>query len=102
MVEPGLLDWRGVARVMSERPAEIGGLPDQGRPIAVGEPATFALVDPDGDVDGARRAAGQPRGEHALRGDAAAGDGGRDGAARAVTARDGKVAHDATTGRWSA
>ena len=26
----------------------IGGLPDQGRPIAVGEPATFALVDPDG------------------------------------------------------
>jgi dihydroorotase len=47
MVEPGLLDWRGVARVLSERPAEIGGLPDQGRPIAVGEPATFALVDPD-------------------------------------------------------
>jgi dihydroorotase len=48
LVEPGLLDWRGVARVLSERPAEIAGLPDQGRPIAVGEPATFALVDPDG------------------------------------------------------
>jgi dihydroorotase len=47
MVEPGLLDWRGVARVLSERPAEIAGLPDQGRPIAEGEPATFALVDPD-------------------------------------------------------
>jgi dihydroorotase len=47
MVEPGLLDWRGVARVLSERPAEIAGLPDQGRPVAVGEPATFALVDPD-------------------------------------------------------
>ncbi|MEN3302180.1 dihydroorotase [Pseudonocardia sp.] len=47
MVEPGLLDWHGVARVLSERPAEIGSLPDQGRPIAVGEPATFALVDPD-------------------------------------------------------
>jgi dihydroorotase len=47
VVEPGLLDWHGVARVMSERPAEIGNLPDQGRPIAVGEPATFALVDPD-------------------------------------------------------
>ena len=47
-VEPGLLDWRGVARVMSERPAEIGGLADQGRPIAVGEQATFCLVDPDG------------------------------------------------------
>jgi dihydroorotase len=48
MVEPGLLDWRGVARVMAERPAELGGLADQGRPIAVGEPATFCLVDPDG------------------------------------------------------
>jgi dihydroorotase len=48
MVEPGMLDWRGVARVLSERPAEIGGLADQGRPIAVGEPATFALVDPEG------------------------------------------------------
>ncbi|WP_424188414.1 dihydroorotase [Actinokineospora sp. G85] len=48
MVGPGLLDWRGVARVMSERPAEIAGLADQGRPIAVGEPATLALVDPAG------------------------------------------------------
>jgi dihydroorotase len=46
MVEPGLLDWRGVARVMSERPAEIAGLPDQGRPVEVGEPATLTLVDP--------------------------------------------------------
>jgi dihydroorotase len=46
-VEPGRLDWRGVARVMSQRPAEIGRLRDQGRPIAVGEPATFTVVDPD-------------------------------------------------------
>ncbi|MFC4857472.1 dihydroorotase [Actinophytocola glycyrrhizae] len=46
MVEPGLLDWRGVARVMSERPAQIAGLTDQGRPIAVGEPANLTLVDP--------------------------------------------------------
>jgi dihydroorotase len=46
MVEPGLLDWRGVARVMSERPAEIVGLDDQGRPIEVGEPASLVLVDP--------------------------------------------------------
>jgi len=46
-VESGLLDWRGVARVLSERPAAIAALPDQGRPIAVGEPATFTLVDPD-------------------------------------------------------
>ncbi|MDQ3761935.1 MAG: dihydroorotase [Actinomycetota bacterium] len=47
MVCPGLLDWRGVARVMSERPAHIGGVTDQGRPIAIGEPATLILVDPD-------------------------------------------------------
>ncbi|MTD12948.1 dihydroorotase [Nakamurella sp. YIM 132087] len=47
MVRPGLLDWRGVARVMSENPAAIGGLADHGRPIAVGEPANLTLVDPD-------------------------------------------------------
>ena len=47
MVAPGLLDWRGVARVMSERPAQIVGLTDQGRPIAVGEPANLTLVDPE-------------------------------------------------------
>ncbi|MDJ0395527.1 dihydroorotase [Rhodococcus sp. G-MC3] len=47
MVEPGLLDWRGVARVMSERPAQIVGLPDQGRPIEVGEIANLVVVDPD-------------------------------------------------------
>lgn len=46
MVEPGLLDWRGVARVMSERPARIAGLADQGRPVAEGEPANLVLVDP--------------------------------------------------------
>ena len=48
MVVPGLLDWRGVARVMSENPAEIVGLPDQGRPLEVGEPANLVVVDPDG------------------------------------------------------
>jgi dihydroorotase len=47
MVRPGLLDWRGVARVMSEHPARIGGATGQGRPIAVGQPATLVLVDPD-------------------------------------------------------
>lgn len=47
LVVPGLLDWRGVARVMSENPARIAGLDDQGRPIAVGEPANLTLVDPD-------------------------------------------------------
>ncbi len=46
MVETGLLDWRGVARVMSEAPALIGGLTGHGRPIAVGEPANLLLLDP--------------------------------------------------------
>ena len=46
MVKPGLLDWRGVARVMSEAPARITGLPDQGRPIAEGELANLTLIDP--------------------------------------------------------
>jgi dihydroorotase len=47
MVTPGLLDWRGVARVMSENPARIVGLDDQGRPLEVGEPANLVVVDPD-------------------------------------------------------
>ncbi|WP_326546913.1 dihydroorotase [Mycolicibacterium sp. ND9-15] len=47
MVRPGLLTWRDIARVMSERPAEIVGLPDQGRPLEVGEPANLTVVDPD-------------------------------------------------------
>ncbi|EGD56069.1 dihydroorotase [Gordonia neofelifaecis] len=47
MVNADLLDWRGVARVMSERPAQIVGLDDQGRPIEVGEPANLTIVDPE-------------------------------------------------------
>ncbi|GAA1997616.1 dihydroorotase [Nakamurella flavida] len=47
MVHTGALDWRGVARVLSENPARIGGLTDQGRPVAVGEPANLVLVDPE-------------------------------------------------------
>ncbi|TDP41333.1 dihydroorotase [Nocardia ignorata] len=49
MVQPGLLDWRGVAKVMSEKPAAIVGLDDHGRPIAVGEPANLTLIDPDAE-----------------------------------------------------
>jgi dihydroorotase len=47
MVVPGLLSWRDIARVMSENPARIAGLPDQGRPLEVGEPANLTIVDPD-------------------------------------------------------
>lgn len=46
-VATGLADWRFVARVMSERPAEITKLPGHGRPIEVGEPANLTIVDPE-------------------------------------------------------
>ena len=56
MVVPGRLDWRAVADRMSVRPARIGRLADQGRPLAVGEPAHLVGVDPDAvwDVDPSR------------------------------------------------
>ena len=50
MVESGLLDWAGVARVMSANPARIAGLGGHGRPVAVGEPANLTLVDPAAKV----------------------------------------------------
>ena len=58
MVEPGLLDWAGVARVLSQTPARIGRVEGHGRPIAVGEPANLTLVDPAARVvvDGAQQA----------------------------------------------
>jgi dihydroorotase len=46
MVDTGLLDWAGVARRMSTRPAQIGRLSGHGRPLAVGEPANVVLYDP--------------------------------------------------------
>ena len=46
MVDSGLMSWADVARVMSEVPAEVGRVADQGRPLAVGEPANITLVDP--------------------------------------------------------
>jgi dihydroorotase len=49
MVNPGLLDWAGVAQRMSTTPARIGRCDDgdsaQGRPLAVGGPANVVLVD---------------------------------------------------------
>jgi len=50
MVGSGLLDWAGVAQVMSVRPARIAGLSGHGRPIAVGEPANLTLIDPAATV----------------------------------------------------
>ncbi|KSU67962.1 dihydroorotase [Arthrobacter sp. NIO-1057] len=46
LVETGLLSWADVARITSSVPAQIGRVADQGRPIAVGEPANLTLIDP--------------------------------------------------------
>ena len=46
MIDTGLLDWPGIADRLSTRPARIGRLGDQGRPLAPGEPAHLALIDP--------------------------------------------------------
>ena len=46
MVDPGLLDWAGVAERMSGAPARIGRVADQGQPIAEGAPANVVLYDP--------------------------------------------------------
>ena len=46
MVGTGLLSWAQVAQRMSVTPAQIGRVADQGRPIAVGEPAHLTLIDP--------------------------------------------------------
>ena len=50
MVGADLLDWAGVAAVMSGNPAVIAGLSGHGRPLAVGEPANLTLVDPTAEV----------------------------------------------------
>jgi len=46
LVEPGLLTWRQLADRMSITPAKIGRVADQGRELAVGEPANITVVDP--------------------------------------------------------
>jgi dihydroorotase len=46
MVDPGLLDWAGVAERMSAAPARIGRVGGHGRPLAAGEPANVVLYDP--------------------------------------------------------
>jgi dihydroorotase len=46
MVNPGRLSWAQVAERTSLAPARIARLSGQGRPLAVGEPATLTLVDP--------------------------------------------------------
>jgi dihydroorotase len=45
MVDTGQLTWTQVATAMSAKPAEIGRVHNQGRPLAVGEPANIVLYD---------------------------------------------------------
>jgi dihydroorotase len=45
MVDTGQLTWAQVATAMSAKPAEIGRVHNQGRPIEVGEPANIVLYD---------------------------------------------------------
>jgi dihydroorotase len=46
VVEPGLLDWADVARVLSVTPARIGRISGQGGEIAAGAAAELTLYDP--------------------------------------------------------
>ena len=46
MVDPGLLDWAGVADRMSHAPARIGRVHDHGQPLEAGQPANLVLYDP--------------------------------------------------------
>jgi dihydroorotase len=46
MVEPGTLDWSGLAERMSAGPARIAQLAEQGRSLTAGEPANLVLIDP--------------------------------------------------------
>jgi dihydroorotase len=46
MIDPGLLDWAGVADRMSHAPARIGRVSDHGRQLEPGQPANLVLYDP--------------------------------------------------------
>ena len=46
MVDTGRMNWRDIARVMSEKPAQIGLATEQGQPIEAGSFANLAFVDP--------------------------------------------------------
>jgi dihydroorotase len=50
MVQTGRMGWADVARVLSQAPARIARLTNQGQGIVVGAPANLTLVDPDRTV----------------------------------------------------
>jgi dihydroorotase len=46
VVRDGMLDWSDIARVLSQKPAEIGRLAGHGAGVFEGAPAEFTLYDP--------------------------------------------------------
>ncbi|WP_438855574.1 dihydroorotase [Agromyces sp. M3QZ16-3] len=60
MVDPGLMGWADVARVLSATPARIGRLSGHGEPVAAGSAAELTLVDPSATATfGVERLAGR-------------------------------------------
>jgi dihydroorotase len=50
LIKSGRISWKRAAEVMSTTPAEIAGYANHGRPIAVGEPANLAVINPTGTL----------------------------------------------------
>ncbi|EPD30459.1 dihydroorotase [Gleimia europaea] len=71
MVDTGRMNWRDIARVMSEKPAQIGLATEQGQPIAAGSFANLAFVDPNVErvvENGWSRSTNNPYLGHTLKG----------------------------------
>ena len=49
LIEPGILDWPGLIRLMTERPAKIIGV-DKGT-LGVGKQADVTIIDPDAEYE---------------------------------------------------
>jgi len=54
LINPGHIDWAGVARILSTTPAKIGSVSGYDRPLAVGSPAQLTLIDPSQTSRGTR------------------------------------------------
>lgn len=50
LIKSGRISWKRAAEVMSTTPAVIAGYANHGRPIAVGEPANLAVINPTGTL----------------------------------------------------
>lgn len=46
LVDTGMVSWRDVARILSETPAKIGGVPSQGQELKAGSVANICVYDP--------------------------------------------------------